>query len=98
MLKLSHNDKYRFTVNTPSHVMVKLVNIIGMEIATLVNELRDPGSYEVRYEGNGTPAGIYYYKLYTDLNGSENGNDSVVLPDIPGKKFKLVDTKEVLII
>lgn len=98
MLKLSHNDKYRFTLNTPSHVMVKLVNIIGMEIATLVNELRDPGSYEVRYEGNGCPAGIYYYKLYTDLNGSENGIDSVVLPDIPGKKFKLVDTKEVLII
>lgn len=98
MLKLSHNEKYRFTLNTPSHVMVKLVNIIGMEIATLVNELRDPGSYEVRYEGNGCPAGIYYYKLYTDLNGSENGCDSVVLPDIPGKKFKLVDTKEVLII
>jgi hypothetical protein len=99
MLKLSHNEKYRFTVETPSHVLVKLVNIIGMEMATLINEPKDPGSYEVKYEGNGCPAGIYYYKLYTLLPASENGGtDWISIPEHPGKKFKLIDTKEVLII
>ena len=99
MLKLSHNEKYRFTLDAPSYVLVKLVNIIGMEIATLVNEPKDPGSYEVKYEGNGCPAGIYYYKLYMDMPASENGStDSISIPGHPGKKFKLIDTKEVLII
>lgn len=97
MLKLSHNDNYRFTLNMPSHVLVKLVNIIGMEIATLINEAKEPGSYEVKYEGNGCSAGIYYYKLYTDST-FEGSNDLVVLPEHPNKKFKLIDTKEVLII
>jgi hypothetical protein len=98
MLKLSHNDKYRFTLNTPSHVLVKLVNIIGLEIATLLNEPKTPGSYEVKYEGNGCcPAGIYYYKLYTDSPPAENG-DSIKFPDLPEKNFKLIDTKEVLLI
>lgn len=97
MLKLNHNDKYRFTLNVPSYVLVKLVNIIGMEIATLINEEKEPGSYEVKYEGNGCTAGIYYYKLYTGTNNN-GASDLVSLPEHPGKKFKLVDTKEVLII
>jgi len=80
-----------------SLVLVKLVNIIGMEVATLVNETKEPGSYEVKYEGNGCSAGIYYYKLYTD-SSFEGSNDLVSLPEHPNKKFKLVDTKEVLII
>ncbi len=97
MLKLNHNDKYRFTLNVPSYVLVKLVNIIGMEIATLINEEKEPGSYEVKYEGNGCTAGIYYFKLYT-VTQNNGANDSVTLPEHPGKKFKLIDTKEVLII
>jgi hypothetical protein len=97
MLKLSHNDKYRFTLNDSTHTVVKLVNIIGMEISTLVNEFKEPGSYECKYEGNGCAAGIYYYKLYTatSLNGSD---EIVIMPEHPDKKFKLIDTKEVLII
>ncbi len=97
MLKLGHNDNYKFTLNIPSYVLVKLVNIIGLEIATLVNEAKEPGSYEVKYEGNGCPAGIYYYKLYTD-SAFDGSNDLVTMPEHPGKKFKLVDTREVLII
>ncbi len=98
MLKLNHNDKYRFTLNVPSYVLVKLVNIIGMEVATLINEIKEPGSYEVKYEGNGCTAGIYYYKLYTTESSNNGANDLVSLPEHPGKKFKLIDTKEVLII
>jgi hypothetical protein len=93
----NHYNKYNFTIEKPSLVLVKLVNIIGMEIATLVNEQRPPGTYEVKFDGSKCPAGIYYFKLYTD-GPSENGYESVTLTDYPGKKFRLMDTQEILVL
>jgi hypothetical protein len=97
MLKNSNSDIYKFTLRAPSFVIVKLVNIIGIEIATLVNEIKQPGSYEVKYDGLRCPAGIYYYKLFTD-SPTDNANELMTLPECPEKKLRLVDTKEVLIL
>ena len=97
MLKLKNNAKYSFTLNDRTHVLVKLVNIIGIEIATLVNETRQPGFYEVKFDGSQCSAGIYYYKLFAE-DPSPNGNEAFVLPECPNKKFILLDTKEILIL
>ncbi len=44
---------------------VKLIvyDILGKEIKTLVNEQLQPGSYEVTFDGNNLPSGVYFYKL-----------------------------------
>jgi len=97
MLKLNNSAKYTFTLNDPTYVLVKLVNIIGLEIATLINETRGPGSYEVRFDGSKCPAGIYYYKLFAE-DPAPNGYDTITLADCPDKKFRLIDTKEILIL
>jgi hypothetical protein len=97
MLNYNHYNKYNFTVEKPSLVLVKVVNIIGIEIATLVNEKHLPGNYEVKFDGSTCPAGIYYIKLFSDAP-SENGHETVSLPDYPGKKFCLLETKEILVI
>jgi hypothetical protein len=98
MLKLNNNTKYFFTLNDPTYVVLKLVNIIGIEYATLVNGIRKPGFYEENYDGSNSPAGIYYYKLFVE-DPSPNGSETFTFPnDCPDKRFKLIDTKEILII
>jgi photosystem II stability/assembly factor-like uncharacterized protein len=47
-------------------VKLALYNILGKEIATLVNEKQTPGTYEVNFDGNNLPSGIYFYSLCID--------------------------------
>ena len=44
-------------------VVLKVYDILGKEIATLVNESLKPGSYEVTFDGSNLPSGIYFYQL-----------------------------------
>jgi len=39
---------------------------LGNEVATLVNEKQNAGSYEVDFNGSNYSSGIYFYKLQTD--------------------------------
>jgi photosystem II stability/assembly factor-like uncharacterized protein len=47
-------------------VTLKLYNILGGEIALLVNEQFNPGTYEIKWDASGYPTGIYFYKLSTE--------------------------------
>lgn len=38
-------------------------DILGREITTLVNEAKQPGTYEVEFNAEGLPSGVYYYQL-----------------------------------
>jgi hypothetical protein len=54
-----------------SPVVLKVYNILGKEVATLVNEKLVPGVYEVPFSINQIslnqiPSGIYFYKLQTN--------------------------------
>ena len=49
-----------------SMVTLKVYNILGKEIATLVNERQKPGIYEVQFSDNQIPSGIYFYRLLVD--------------------------------
>jgi hypothetical protein len=42
---------------------LKVYDILGREVATLVNEEKPAGEYEVEFKGNGLPSGIYFYQL-----------------------------------
>jgi hypothetical protein len=43
--------------------MLKVFDILGKEVATLVNEKLQPGTYEVTFDGSNLTSGIYFYKL-----------------------------------
>ena len=45
--------------------MVKLAvyDILGREVAVLVNETKAPGSYAVRFDGSDLASGAYLYRL-----------------------------------
>jgi hypothetical protein len=42
---------------------VTIFNVLGKEIATLVNEQLNPGTYEVEWDAGNYPSGVYYYQL-----------------------------------
>lgn len=46
-----------------TNVSLKIYDILGREVATLVNEKQKPGFYEVLFNPNDLASGIYFYKL-----------------------------------
>jgi photosystem II stability/assembly factor-like uncharacterized protein len=53
----------RFQIPVSGFVSLKVYNLLGQEVARLVNELRQAGSYEVELDGKNLPSGVYFYRL-----------------------------------
>ncbi|MCL5030506.1 MAG: T9SS type A sorting domain-containing protein [Bacteroidetes bacterium] len=47
------------------HVTLRVLDMLGREIVTLVNEEKQAGKYEVKFDGGGLASGIYFYQLIT---------------------------------
>lgn len=56
----------QFQVPNESFVNIIVYDILGKEVASLVNEKMPAGSYEVNFDASGLSSGIYFYKLQTD--------------------------------
>lgn len=59
------NPNTKITWQTPiaGHQSLKVYNILGNEIVTLVNEFKEAGNYEVNFDASKLSSGIYVYKL-----------------------------------
>ncbi len=53
----------KYQIPEISLVTVKVYGVLGNEIATLVNEEKPAGSYEIELNGEGLTSGIYFYQL-----------------------------------
>jgi len=51
--------------NDNVHVTLKVYDVLGREIATLVNKEQPAGSYEVEFHGVSLTSGVYYYRITT---------------------------------
>ena len=58
--------KIKFDITKLSDVKLIVYNILGREVATIVNERLKAGTYEVDFEGRELPSGVYFYRLITD--------------------------------
>ena len=56
---------YAIPTGNASFVQLKVYDILGREIRTLVNEIKSPGSYEVNFDASDLTTGIYFYTLST---------------------------------
>lgn len=56
----------RLAFDIPKKADVKLIifDVFGREMATLINEELDSGSYEIKWNALNFTPGVYYYKLY----------------------------------
>jgi photosystem II stability/assembly factor-like uncharacterized protein len=58
--------KISYEIPERSFVTVKVFDVLGNEVATLVNEEKFTGSYEVDFKPNRLTSGIYFYRLQAD--------------------------------
>jgi hypothetical protein len=52
-----------FTIPQSGNVKLSVYNLLGQEIATLVNEYREAGTYNVEFNAENLNSGVYLYKL-----------------------------------
>lgn len=53
----------KFTIPSDGLVKIQVYDILGREMAILVNEYRHKGNYEVKYDAGNLPSGIYIYRI-----------------------------------
>lgn len=57
------NTTIKFSIPHSQFVTLKVYDVLGREVATLVNEEKAPGNYEVKFNGSNLPSGVYCYRL-----------------------------------
>ncbi len=55
--------RIKYDLPTKEFVKLKIYDIIGEEIVTLINEEQTPGKYEVEFDGSNLSSGVYFYKI-----------------------------------
>lgn len=68
--------KIRYYLLHTSFVTLKVYDILGQEVATIVNEEKPFDNYEVEFSGKGLSSGIYFYRLEVkNLTQGKNFNE-----------------------
>ncbi|MEO6694070.1 MAG: T9SS type A sorting domain-containing protein [Ignavibacteria bacterium] len=55
----------QFAISQPGFVSLKVFDMLGKEVAALVNENLNPGTYKYNFDAAGLPSGVYFYTLKT---------------------------------
>ncbi len=53
----------KYAVPSESPVMIKVYDLTGSEVATLVNEVQQPGTYDLKFDATKLASGIYIYRM-----------------------------------
>ena len=56
-------SEIRYQISEVSRVSLKVFDVLGREVATLVHETLRPGTYEVQFDAANLASGIYFYRL-----------------------------------
>jgi hypothetical protein len=57
------NTKIKYSIPQPSQVQLKVYDVLGNKIKTLVNEEKSAGKYEISFDASEIPSGVYFYRL-----------------------------------
>lgn len=57
-----------YAIKETGLVTLKIYDVLGNEVVTLVNDVKQPGQYEVKFEASSLPSGTYIYKLVQGKN------------------------------
>jgi hypothetical protein len=59
------STKIKYSIPKDEHVLIKVFDITGRVIASLVDQNQKGGVYEIDFSGRDFPSGVYFYKLET---------------------------------
>ena len=54
----------KYSISSAGLVTLKIYDILGRKVTELVNEVKNPGNYEVKFDGSKLASGIYFYTLH----------------------------------
>ncbi len=54
-----------FTLPATEQVTLKVYNLLGQEVATLLEGVKESGNHKIKFQANNLPSGIYFYQLQT---------------------------------
>ena len=57
------STKIEFSIPDNEFVTIKVYDVLGNEVKTLINEKKAAGSYEVNFSADNLSSGVYYYKI-----------------------------------
>lgn len=58
--------KIQYDIPTDAKVQLKIYDILGREVKTLVNEFQNAGRYNVEFNASNFASGVYFYRIVTD--------------------------------
>ena len=55
--------KLSYKIDVKGHVTLRVYNLVGQVVRVMVNEVQEPGKYEVKFDASDLSTGVYLYKL-----------------------------------
>ena len=71
------STKLSFVISQLSLVTLRVYDLLGREVAVLVNEEKPAGTYEINFDASGLSSGVYYYQLQATPVGGQAGDEFV---------------------
>jgi hypothetical protein len=59
------NSDIRYQLSEPGTVRIAVYDVLGREVVVLVNEMKAPGTYHVRFDASELASGVYLYRMST---------------------------------
>jgi len=53
----------KYELKSSDFIQIKVYDVLGSEVAQLVNEKQSSGAYEIKFDGSSLSSGVYFYKL-----------------------------------
>ena len=57
------STEIRFELNQAGRTVLRIYNLVGQQVAKLIDEQLSAGSYKFRFEAGNLPSGVYLYEL-----------------------------------
>ncbi len=61
--RLNQTTVIEYTIPKDSHVTLKIYDVLGQEVRTLVDQDQQVGRYSVNFNGSSLASGVYFYRL-----------------------------------
>jgi hypothetical protein len=58
----------QFSIVNRQWTILKVFDVLGRAVATLVNEVKQPGTYTVKFDGSNLSSGVYLYHIHAEGN------------------------------
>ena len=71
------STKIKYSISAGGNVSLKIYDMLGQEIKTLVEKYQNEGVYEVSFASENFTSGVYFYRL--EINGFKDSKKFILL-------------------